>query len=308
LLPLETIDATGCIVVPGFVDPHAHLIGAGGEQGVSSRMPEVPFDELALGGVTTVVGCLGTDAIGRSLDALLPQGAPARSLGRDGARLHGSFQVPPPTMTGSVMRDLLLIPEVIGVGEVAIATGDRRSPRWTSWRASSRMRPSGGALAGKAGVTHFHVGPAPSRCASCTSCWIVTTSARATCDPTHVSRTPELLDGCRGAGAPGLLGRHGRDRPRALRWLPRYWAAGGPPERFTVSSDAHTPGGDSRLLPLELETCVVTEKLPLERVLPCFTSNPARCAGACRGRDGSVRGRTRDVLVLDQGPRGAGRV
>jgi beta-aspartyl-dipeptidase (metallo-type) len=84
------------------------------------------------------------------------------------------------------------------------------------------------------------------------------------------------------------------------RWLPRYWAAGGPPERFTVSSDAHTPGGDSRLLPLELEACVVTEKLPLERVLPCFTSNPADALGL------SWKGRLRagadgDVLVLDQG-------
>lgn len=28
-LDLEVIDVTGCVVVPGFIDPHEHLIGAG---------------------------------------------------------------------------------------------------------------------------------------------------------------------------------------------------------------------------------------------------------------------------------------
>ena len=31
---VTTIDATGCIVVPGLIDPHAHIIGAGRRAGV----------------------------------------------------------------------------------------------------------------------------------------------------------------------------------------------------------------------------------------------------------------------------------
>src|SRR4051812_10354673 len=117
----EVIDAGGCVVVPGFIDPHAHLIGAGGEQGFASRMPEVTWDQLALAGVTTVVGCLGTDAVGRDLASLL---AKARQLEAQGIGTYvytGSFQVPPPTLTGSVLRDVVLIDKVIGVAEVAIA-------------------------------------------------------------------------------------------------------------------------------------------------------------------------------------------
>src|SRR4051812_13812656 len=48
---LETIDADECIAVPGLIDPHAHLIGAGGEQGFGSRQPEMDWAEIARAGV-----------------------------------------------------------------------------------------------------------------------------------------------------------------------------------------------------------------------------------------------------------------
>src|SRR4051812_26079419 len=50
-LDAQVLDASDCYVLPGFIDPHAHLIGAGGEQGFSSRMPEISFDSFALAGV-----------------------------------------------------------------------------------------------------------------------------------------------------------------------------------------------------------------------------------------------------------------
>src|SRR5436190_15740978 len=40
-VPCDTIDARDCYVVPGLIDPHAHLIGAGGESGFQSRVPEM---------------------------------------------------------------------------------------------------------------------------------------------------------------------------------------------------------------------------------------------------------------------------
>src|SRR5436305_1105630 len=35
------IDARGCLLLPGLIDPHEHTIGAGGEQGYASRTGEV---------------------------------------------------------------------------------------------------------------------------------------------------------------------------------------------------------------------------------------------------------------------------
>src|SRR4051794_14938338 len=65
-VPVRTLSAEGCYVVPGFLDPHSHLIGAGGESGYSTRMPEISFDALVRAGITTVVGCLGTDSVTRT--------------------------------------------------------------------------------------------------------------------------------------------------------------------------------------------------------------------------------------------------
>src|SRR3954466_16047862 len=45
-VPVEYIDATGCVVVPGLIDPHEHLIGGSGERGYHTQTPEVRVAEL----------------------------------------------------------------------------------------------------------------------------------------------------------------------------------------------------------------------------------------------------------------------
>lgn len=67
----ETVDGTGLVLTPGFVDCHVHVLGGGGEGGFANRTPEATMEGLNKFGVTTVVGCLGTDGIGRDMCALV---------------------------------------------------------------------------------------------------------------------------------------------------------------------------------------------------------------------------------------------
>ena len=53
---LETIDAKGLILTPGFIDQHIHVTGGGGEGGPKTRTPELVLSELIACGTTSVVG------------------------------------------------------------------------------------------------------------------------------------------------------------------------------------------------------------------------------------------------------------
>jgi len=155
---VEILDGSDKIAVPGFIDTHVHIIGGGGEGGFKTRTPELPFSDLVKGGITTVVGCLGTDGVTRSLNSLY---AKAKALEEEGVTSYiysGSYRVPIVTFTGSLLQDLILIDKVIGAGEIAIS--DHRSSQPTLEEllrivADARV---GGILSGKAGVVNFHLG------------------------------------------------------------------------------------------------------------------------------------------------------
>ena len=65
------INGEGLLLTPGFIDSHVHVLGGGGEGGFANRTPEATMEGLTKFGVTTVVGCLGTDGIGRDMCALV---------------------------------------------------------------------------------------------------------------------------------------------------------------------------------------------------------------------------------------------
>src|SRR4051794_33743065 len=60
-LDIDIVDARGCIVCPGFIDPHQHLLGGSGEEGFATQSPEISLTEITAAGITTVVGTLGVD-------------------------------------------------------------------------------------------------------------------------------------------------------------------------------------------------------------------------------------------------------
>ena len=152
----QVLDAHGHKVVPGYVDQHVHIIGGGGESGPYSRTPEIFLSELTKVGITTVVGVLGTDGTSRHNESLL---AKARGLTHDGISayiLTGSYEIPVHNMTGDVRRDIILINECLGVGEIALS--DHRSSQPTREELEKILTQSrlGGMLSGK--VVQFHMG------------------------------------------------------------------------------------------------------------------------------------------------------
>ena len=121
---IETFDAEGKIVTPGFIDRHVHVIGGGGQQGFASLAPEVTVSELINCGTTCVLGLLGTDGFVKDLPTLY---AKVKGLSQEGLStymLTGYYGIPTPTLTHSVAEDLIYIDKVIGC---KLAMSDDRS-------------------------------------------------------------------------------------------------------------------------------------------------------------------------------------
>ncbi|GAB3338822.1 beta-aspartyl-peptidase [Marilutibacter aestuarii] len=321
--PVRTVDGDGLLACPGLVDSLVHFGGGGGEGGFATRTaPLEPRDAIAAG-VTTLVGALGTDDITRSHADLL---AHARALGAHGLSgyvLTGSYRVPVRTLTGSVRDDLVLIPEVIGVGEIAIADHRGSQPgveEMARIAADSRV---GGMLAGKAGTVLVHVGDGAE------GLDLIEAVARrypipaTQWHPTHVNRHAALLaQGERWARSGGRIDLTASTTPAlieagevpAAEALARLLANGIGSDRITLSSDgqASLPQFDAagRLVALDvapigslvacLRDAVRLHGVSLADALAVVTRTPAQVWGLARkGR--IAPGCDADLLLLDRG-------
>ncbi len=320
-IPTEVIDARGKILVPGFIDGHVHILGGGGEGSYKTRTPEIMLSGITMGGVTTVVGCLGTDGVTRTMTNLI---AKARGLEEEGVScyiLTGSYQIPVRTLTGSILDDLILIDKVIGVGEVALS--DHRSSQPTidevaKIAAAARV---GGMLSGKAGIVNIHMGEGERKFQSLDEIVRTTEIPITQFVPTHVARNAELLKaGIAWAKQGGLIdfttsltrtfpdqGELGCD---AI--LKQVLDAGVPVEQVTFTSDGQgslpvfdAAGafiglgvGEVASLFQAVRNAVQKQDISLQTALKVITSNPARNMKLTQKGSISV-GQDADLVLLD---------
>jgi beta-aspartyl-dipeptidase (metallo-type) len=191
---VEVLDAEGRLALPGLIDSHVHVIGGGGEGGYATRTPELRLGDCVRAGVSTVIGTLGTDGLARSMESLVAKAYSLRAQGLSAWIYSGSYRIPPATVTGDLMKDIMMIEPIIGAGEVAIS--DHRSSRPTMaelGRLASEAR-LGGLLSGKAGIVNFHLGDAPAGLGPLEELVAAGDLPRSQFLPTHCNRNPQLFD------------------------------------------------------------------------------------------------------------------
>lgn len=191
---IDKIDGKGKILFPGFLDCHVHIIGGGGEGGFKTRTPEISVISLIEAGITTVIGCIGTDGVCRSMRALI---AKAKGLEEEGITSYcytGSYEIPVKTITDSIKGDFMMIDKIIGVGEIALS--DHRSSQATyenfvSTVAQARV---GGILSGKAGIVNVHLGDGARRLEYLFKVIEETEIPPTQLLPTHMNRSDKLFE------------------------------------------------------------------------------------------------------------------
>lgn len=190
----EVVDVQGQTLVPGFIDAHVHICGGGGEAGPASRTPEIQLSQLTREGTTTLVGCLGTDSVSRSMSELLVK---ARALEDEGITTFvysGAYQVPTRTLLPTLIQDLTLIEKVLGAGEIAISDHRSAQPQIAELEHLAAEARVGGMLGGKAGVVHLHLGEGKR---GLEPIWTILDQTEIPITqfvPTHINRTHSLLE------------------------------------------------------------------------------------------------------------------
>lgn len=320
----EIIDGTDRILTPGFIDCHVHVLGGGGEGGFANRTPEATMEGLTKFGVTTVVGCLGTDGIGRDMCALVAKTKGLNEQGMTAYCYTGSYQVPVRTLTDSLTKDIMMIQEIIGTGEIAISDHRSSQPTFEEFARVAADTRLGGVLSGKAGIINVHLGDSP-RCMDLIEQVIDETEIPASQFlPTHINRNEMLfrkaITYALKGGAVDFTGNEDIDyweticdEVRVCNGMKRMLDAGVNPNRITISSDGqgslpiyNKQGeflgmgvGQSSCLLKEVKECVERTDIPLEIALSTITSNPAEILNL-KGKGKIEEGYDADLCILDQ--------
>jgi len=315
----ETVDGKSLRLLPGLIDGHVHIAGAGGEGGPATRTPEMRLADMLEGGITTVIGCLGTDGLTRSVASVLMKAKGLRQEGVSAWIYTGAYQVPPPTLLGDVGKDLALVEEVIGVGEIAIADHRSSSPSLGELIRLAKLARVGGMIGGKAGIVNIHLGDAPEPFSMLYDAVEQSELRFSQFLPTHCNRTRAVFEAAKKYGKQGFVDMTASSYPfypneeiKPAACLRELLEAGVPLKHITFSSDGcgslpvfdekgdlkSLASGKPKAIFTELIDAVRQEKIPLEKALPVVTSNVAAILRLpFKGAIGA--GMDADLLLLD---------
>ncbi|MBM1153252.1 beta-aspartyl-peptidase [Enterococcus durans] len=323
-LEVEEISGEGKLLTPGFIDCHFHILGGGGEGGFQNRTPEVTLSQLTSAGVTTVVGCLGTDGEGRDMTALISKAKGLEAEGITTFVYEGSYRLPVKTVTDSIIKDFLTIDKIIGIGEIAVSDHRSSQPTFEEFARATADARVGGMLSGKAGIVNVHLGGGTRKLDLLKKVVEETEIPISQFLPTHANRTQELLDACiefaKNGGTIDFTASEDPDfwektdgEVRFSKALKQLLDAGVALDNFTMTSDGqgslpyfdennHFIGmgvGSAKSLLVGIKEAVQKENIPLEIALRAITTNPARIL-KLEGKGQIQVGNDADLCILDK--------
>jgi beta-aspartyl-dipeptidase (metallo-type) len=118
--------------------------------------------------------------------------------------------------------------------------------------------------------------------------------------PTHITKTPALLKEAVDLANRGCFVDTDTIEENIADCVKQYKQLGGPMDKLTLSSDAHTPEGLPGKLYGQVMSCVRDYGMPLEEILPLCTANTADVL-KLKGKGRLQAGLDADVLVMTKG-------
>lgn len=318
-MDLQIVDLDGKLLLPGLIDCHAHITGGGGEAGFATQVPPLPLSDYTKGGITSVIGLLGTDDCSRSTENLVARTYALREEGLSAWCWTGGYHLPLTTLAGSARRDIVFVDPIIGIGEFAISDHRSSQPNFDEFCRLASEAHVAGLMTGKAGVLHCHLGDGSRRLELIERAIRETELPPRTFHPTHVNRNKALFESActlmeNGVTVDITAFPAGSEDPgySAFTALQKIVEAGLPLSQVTISSDGggcmpcfNSQGelcgldyGRSETLLQTLQQCANQPQL-FDAALRAVTSNVAQALRL--PAKGKIKaGCDADIIVVDE--------
>lgn len=318
----EVINGKDKLLFPGFIDCHVHVMGGGGEGGFHTRIPEMQMSQLTKAGITTVVGCIGTDGICRDMKSLIAKIKALREEGISAYAYTGSYEVPVITLTDSIKSDLMIVEEIIGVGEIAISDHRSSQPSFGEFANVVAQSRVGGLLSGKCGIVNIHLGDGENKLEYLFDLIDNTEIPTTQLLPTHINRNSELfkvgLEYVQRGGYIDLttscdLDHMENGELRAGDGLKEFIDKKLPIEHITFTSDGNgsMPRFDANgrldgvgicevsTLYREVKHAIKENKIPINEAIKVITSNVAKIL-KLKNKGAIECGKDADLVIVDK--------